>query len=53
MALTRKEIDLILKESMDVLEVKPWKKHVIMAGVTLHRLLRNPTKPKPVYQITA
>ena len=52
-AVTRKEIDAILKESMDVLQVTPWKKHAIMAGVTLHRLVRNPTKPKPVYQLAA
>jgi len=47
-AITRKEIDAILKESMDVSEVTPWKKKVIMIGVNLHRLVNNPTKPKPV-----
>lgn len=46
---TRKEIDLILKESMDVMEVTPWKKRAIMIGVTLYRLLYNPTEPKPVW----
>lgn len=50
---TRKEIDQILKESMDVLEVTPWKKKLIMAGVTVHRLVKNPTKPKPVYALAA
>jgi hypothetical protein len=45
---TRKQIDAILKESMDVLNVTPWKKKVIMAGVTIHRLVNNPTEPKPV-----
>lgn len=46
--ITRKQIDAILKESMDVLEVTPWKKKVIMAGVNLHRIVKNPTAPKPV-----
>jgi len=45
---TRKEIDAILKESMDVLEVTPWKKKVIMAGVNVYRIVKNPTLPKPV-----
>jgi len=45
---TRKEIDAILKESMDVLGVTPWKKVVIMAGVNAYRLATNPTIPKPV-----
>lgn len=49
--ISRKEIDEILKEAMDVLEVTPWKKKLIMAGVNLNRLLRNPTKPKPVYEM--
>lgn len=48
-ALTRKQIDMILKESMDVLKVTPWKKHTIMAGVNAYRIFKNPTKPKPVY----
>lgn len=48
---TRVEIDAILKESMDVLEVTPWKKKLIMAGVNLNRLIKNPTKPKPVYKL--
>ncbi len=47
--ITRKEIDEILKESMDVMEVTPWKKHLIMAGVNLYRWLKNPTEPRPVY----
>jgi hypothetical protein len=34
-AITRKEVDRILKESMDVLEVKPWKKVFIMTGVNI------------------
>lgn len=50
---TRAEIDQILKESMDVLEVTPWKKKTIMAGVNVHRFLKRPTKPKPVYQLVA
>lgn len=50
---TRKVIDQILRESMDVMEVTPWKKHVIMAGVNLHRVLRNPKEPKPVYELAA
>lgn len=50
---TRKEIDAILKESLDVLEVTPWKKTIIMAGVNLHRVVKNPTKPKPVYRLAA
>lgn len=45
---TRKQIDAILKESMDVLNVTPWKKKLIMAGVNLHRLVNNPTEPKPI-----
>lgn len=45
---TRKQIDAILKESMDVLQVTPWKKTVIMAGVTAYRMVMNPTEPKPV-----
>ena len=45
---TRKEIDAILKESMDVLGVTPWKKAVIMAGVNAYRIIKNPTEPKPV-----
>jgi hypothetical protein len=50
-ALTRKQIDEILKESMDVKKVTWWKKKAIMAGVNLHRILRNPTAPKPVYEL--
>lgn len=50
---TRKVIDQILKESMDVMEITPWKKHAIMAGVNLHRVLRNPKEPKPVYELAA
>lgn len=45
---TRAEIDAILKESMDVLEVTPWKKKLIMLGVNANRLVNNPTKPKPL-----
>jgi hypothetical protein len=47
-AVTRKEIDAILKESMDVSSVTPWKKKTIMLGVNLYRLVKNPTQPKPV-----
>lgn len=43
---TRKQIDAILKEAMDVLEVTPWKKKAIMLGVNLNRIVTNPTKPK-------
>lgn len=43
---TRKRIDEILKESMDVSEVTPWKKKAIMFGVNLNRLFNNPTTPK-------
>lgn len=50
---TRAEIDAILRESMDVLEVTPWKKKAIMVGVNLNRWVRRPTKPKPVYQLVA
>lgn len=42
---TRKQIDAILKEALDVLEVTPWKKQLIMAGVNLYRITHNPTKP--------
>jgi len=48
--ITRKRIDEILKESMDVMEVTPWKKHVIMTFVTLYRWIKNPTEPKPVFK---
>lgn len=44
----RKRIDEILQESMDVKNVTPWKKKVIMAGVNIHRFVRNPKTPKPV-----
>jgi hypothetical protein len=50
---TRKVIDEILKESMDVMEVTPWKKKGIMIGVTLHRIFSNPKDPKPVYELAA
>lgn len=46
--ITRKQIDAILKESLDVLEVTPWKKKVIMTGVNVYRIVKNPTSPKPV-----
>lgn len=51
--ITRKEIDAILKESMDVLEVTPWKKNIIMLGVNLNRIVRRPDAPKPVYEMVA
>ena len=44
--ITRKRIDEILKEAMDVLEVTPWKKKAIMVGVNFNRVVFNPTKPK-------
>lgn len=43
---TRKRIDEILKEAMDVLEVTPWKKKAIMVGVNANRLMFNPTEPR-------
>jgi Protein of unknown function (DUF1353). len=46
--ITRKQIDAILKESMDVMNITPWKKTVIMTGVNAYRLVKNPTAPKPV-----
>lgn len=45
----RKYIDEILKESMDVMEVTPWKKKVIMFAVNLYRIVKNPTKPRPIF----
>jgi hypothetical protein len=48
---TRKEIDMILKEAMDVLQVTPWKKTVINVGVTGYRIVTNPTKPKAGYLV--
>jgi len=50
---TRKVIDGILKESMDVLNVTPWKKKAIMLGVNLNRIVRRPSSPKPVYELVA
>jgi len=47
--ITRKRIDEILKESMDVMEVTPWKKTVIMMAVNLYRIIKNPTKPRPIF----
>lgn len=43
---TRKRIDEILREAMDVLEVTPWKKEAIVLGVNISRIFTNPTKPK-------
>lgn len=51
--ITRKQIDEILKESMDVMEVTPWKKKAIMVGVNAYRLVKRPNKPKPVYKLAA
>jgi hypothetical protein len=48
--ITRKRIDEILKEAMDVLEVTPWKKKAIMIGVNLNRIVNNPTKPKSLLE---
>lgn len=50
---TRKVIDGILKESMDVMEITPWKKQAIMLGVNLNRIVRRPKTPKPVYKLAA
>jgi hypothetical protein len=47
-SITRKEIDGILAEAMNVLTVTPWKKFVINTGVDLYRIVKNPTTPKPV-----
>lgn len=44
--ITRKRIDEILREAMDVLEVTPWKKEFIMFGVNLNRIVTRPTEPK-------
>ena len=46
--ITRKQIDKILDESLGVLEVTPWKRKTIMAGVNLYRILFNPVKPAKV-----
>lgn len=46
--ITRKQIDKILDESLGVLEVTPWKRKAIMAGVNLYRILFNPVKPGKV-----
>lgn len=46
--ITRKQIDKILDESLGVLEVTPWKRKAIMAGVNLYRILFNPVKPAKV-----
>lgn len=46
--ITRKQIDKILDESLGVLEVTPWKRKAIMAGVNLYRILFNPVKPNKV-----
>lgn len=45
--ITRKEIDAILDEALGVLEVTPWKRQTIVAGVNVYRLVTNPTQPKP------
>lgn len=46
----RKEVDRILDEAMGVLEVTLWKHKLIMAGVNLYRLVKNPTEPKPLVE---
>jgi hypothetical protein len=43
---TRAEIDAILKEALEVLEVKKWKETCIMAGVNAYRLFTNPTEAR-------
>ena len=45
---TRKQIDAILREAMNVLAVTPWEKAIINGGVDIWRVLTNPTTPKPV-----
>lgn len=45
-AVTRKEIDGILREAMEVLEVAAWKRFLINCGVEGYRAVVNPTKPK-------
>lgn len=47
---TRKVIDGILDEAMGVLEITPWKRRLIMAGVNLYRLIKNPTEPKSLVE---
>lgn len=44
--ISRKRIDEILKEAMEVLEVTPWKKEAIILGVNTYRVLFNPSQPK-------
>lgn len=46
----RKEVDRILNEAMGVLEVTPWKRKVIMTGVNVYRIMKNPTKPKSLVE---
>lgn len=48
--ITRKQVDLILEESLKVLETAPWKIKCIMLGVTLYRVIFNPTKPINITQ---
>lgn len=48
--ITRKEIDRILKESMLVSGVTPWKRRFIMTGVNFYRITKNPTTPKSPVQ---
>ena len=43
---TRKEIDAILAEAMQVLEVTAWKQSLINCGVNAYRIAKNPTAPK-------
>lgn len=45
-SITRKEIDGILCEAMDVLGVTAWKEFVISTGVDFYRIMANPTEPK-------
>lgn len=44
--ITRKEIDAILREAMEVLKVEVWRRETIMVGVNAYRILTRPTKPK-------
>jgi hypothetical protein len=43
--ITRKEIDSILAEAMEVLQVPVAKRLAIMAGVHAYRIIKQPTKP--------
>lgn len=44
--ISRKEIDQIFNEAMKVLKVESWRRKLIMAGVTLYRLVKRPRRPE-------